>query len=136
MATAPVVIPGALTQLASGVALNAATTALQVVYTAPNGLKCQPLFVVFYDASTAVNAATTVSAGNSAVSTTTYLNASAVLQSMLTTTGAIVLPVYGSSVAAAVAKQAGSNTFTVTFGGTLTSNGTVKCDVIGQLGAI
>jgi hypothetical protein len=93
------------------------------------------MFVIFSDASATVNAATTVSVGN-AVATTTYLNASAVLQSMLTTTGAIHLPTYGSSVATAVKRMAGGDNFTATFGGTLTSNGTVQCTVLGFLAAV
>lgn len=135
MASAPVVIPYALTQLAEGVALDATLTTAQTVYTVPNGMKAIPMFVAFREASATVNAATTVSVGNTA-SATAYLNASSVLQSMLTTTGAILNPTYGSSVGTAKAVQLQGSNFTVTFAGTLTSNGQVKCDVLGYLTAI
>lgn len=130
MATAPVVIPYALTQLAEGVTLDAALTTAQTVFTSQNGTKCVPMFLVFRDASATVNAATTVSAGNTG-SATAYLNASALVQSMLTTTGPIFQPTYGSSVATAKAYLAQNEAVTVTFGGTQTSNGKVKCDVLG-----
>lgn len=135
MASAPVVIPYALTQLAEGVALDATLTTAQTVYTVPNGMKAVPMFVVFREASATVNAATTVSVGTTA-SATAYLNASTILQSMLTTTGAILSPTYGSSVGTAKAVQPQGSNFTVTFGGTLTSNGQLKCDVLGYLTAI
>ncbi len=137
MANAQVVIPGALTQLATAVALDATLTTAQTVYTVPAGMRAVPLFFIFRDAgttSTPINAACTVSVGNTA-SATAYLSASGVLQSMLTTTGAIVTPAYGSSVGTAKALQPSLSNFTVTFGGTQTSNGTVKCDVIGYLTA-
>lgn len=132
MSTAPVVIPGALTQLATGVTLNAATTTAQTLFTAPNGLKCIPLFLVFRDCSATMNAATTTSAGNS-TSATAYLNASTLLQSMATTTGPVVQPMYGSTVGTATAYLTGGSNVTVTFGGTTTSNGYVKADVLGFL---
>ena len=130
MASAPIVIPYAMTQLAEGVSLDATLTTAQTVFTAQNGTKCVPLFVMFRDASATVNAATTVSVGNTA-SATAYLNASALLQSMLTTTGVIVQPLYGSSVGTAKAYMPGGSNFTATFAGTLTSNGVVKVDVWG-----
>lgn len=132
MATAPVVIPGALTLLASSVTLDATLTTAQTVFTSPIGEKALPLFAVFRDAGAAVNAATTVSVGNAA-SATAYLNASTLLQSMATTTGPVVQPLYGSSVGTAVASMKANTAFTVTFGGTLTSNGAVRCDVYGFL---
>jgi hypothetical protein len=132
MANAPVVVPYALTQLATGVTLDATLTTAQTVFTVGNAEKCVPQFIVFRDASATVNAATTVSIGNSN-SATAYYNASTALQSMLTSTGAIVLPLYGSSVATAVAYLTGTQNFTATFGGTLTSNGKVKVDVLGYL---
>lgn len=132
MATAPVVIPGALTLLASSVSLDATLTTAQTVFSSPIGEKALPLFIVFRDAGATVNAATTVSLGN-ASSATAYLNASSLLQSMLTTTGAIVQPLYGSSVATAKAPMAQNSAFTATFAGTLTSNGAVRCDVYGFL---
>lgn len=132
MAQAPVVIPGALVQLASGVVLDATLTTNQTVFTAPNGLRTNPQFVVFHDVTAAMNAATTLSVGN-AVATTTYYNASAALQSMLTTTGAIQLPLYGSSVGTAVKRMNSGDAFTVTFGGTQTSNGKIQCDVLGYV---
>lgn len=135
MASAPVVIPHALTLLAEGVALDATLTTAQTVYTVPNGLKAVPLFFAFRETSATVNAATTISVGNTA-SATAYLSASGVLQSMLTSTGAILTPAYGSSVASAKALQTQGSNFTVTFGGTLTSNGQLKCDVLGYLTAV
>lgn len=133
--TAPVVIPYALTQLATGVVLDGTSTSAQTVMTVPAGMKCVPMFLVFREASATVNAAATVSVGNSS-SATAYLNASALLQSMLTTTGAIVQPLYGSSVATAKAVLLSSQVLNVTFGGTLTSNGQLKADVLGYLTAI
>lgn len=130
MASAPVVIPGALTELATGVVLDATATTAQTVLTTQNGTKCMPMFIVFRDASAAVNAATTISVGNTS-SATAYLSGSALLASMATTTGPVFQPLYGSSVATAKAYLAGNNTVTVTFGGTLTSNGSVKVDVLG-----
>lgn len=135
MANAPVVIPYALTELATGFSLNAATTAAQTVFTCPVGMKAIPMFLVFRDAAATVNAATTVSAGNTA-SSTAYLSSSALLQSMATTTGPVFQPTYGSSVGSAVAYMQGGSNFTVTFGGTLTSNSNLHCDVLGYLTAV
>lgn len=132
MAQAPVVIPGAIVQLASAVTLDATLTTAQTVFTAAQGLRTSPQFIVFHDASATVNAAATVSVGN-AVSATAYLNASTVLQSMLTSTGAVELPLYGSSVATAVKRMNSLDNFTVTFGGTLTSNGKILVDVLGYV---
>lgn len=134
MANAPIIIPGALTELATAVSLDATATTAQTVFTCPIGMKAVPLFFVFRDTSATVNAATTVSVGNTA-SATAYLNASASLQSMLTTTGPIIFPAYGSSVGTAKAYIPALSNFTVTFAGTLTSNGTVKIDVLGYLTA-
>lgn len=140
MASAPVVIPYAMTQLAEGVSLDATLTTAQTVLTVPNGTKCFPMFIVFRDQNGAaaggqINAATTVSAGTTA-SATAYLNASTLLQNMLTTTGPIFQPLYGSSVATAKAYIPGGAVLSVTFGGTLTSNGAVKADVLGYLSFI
>lgn len=135
MANAPVVIPYALTELATGVVLDATLTTAQTVFTAPVGMKCVPMYLVFRDTAATVNAATTVSAGNTA-GATTYLNASSLLQSMLTTTGPIFQPTFGSSVGTAKAYMQGASNFTVTFGGTQTSNGSLKVDVLGYLTAI
>lgn len=132
MATAPVVIPYALTQLAEGVSLDATLTTAQTIFTVPNGAKAEALFIVFRDASATVNAATTLSLGTSA-SATVYLNASTLLQSMLTSTGPIVQPLYGSSVATAKAYIPGNSVMNATFAGTLTSNGVVKVDVLGYI---
>lgn len=132
MATAPVVIPFALTQLATNVALDATLTTAQTVFTSPLSEKVFPQFIVFRDVSASMNAATTVTV---AAGSTTYLSASAVLQSMLTTTGPIWQPLYGSSVATAKGYIPGNTTFTVTFAGTLTSNGVVKADVFGYMSA-
>lgn len=135
MANAPVVIPYALTELATGFVLNASVTTAQTVFTCPVGMKAFPMFLVFRDAAAAINAATTTSAGNSA-SATAYLNASALIENMLTSTGPIFQPVYGSSVGSAVAYMQGASNFTITFGGTLTSNTNLKVDVLGYLTAI
>ena len=132
MATSPVVIPGAFTQLATGVTLDATLTTAQTVLTVPNGLRALPMWIVFRDASTAVNAATTVSVGTGS-SATQYLNGSSLLQSMATTTGAVVQPLFGSTVGTAQALLTPTQTVTVTFGGTLTSNGKVRVDVVGYL---
>lgn len=132
MATSPVVIPGAFTQLATGVTLDATLTTAQTVLTVPNGLRALPMWIVFRDASATVNAATTTSVGTGS-SATQYLNASSLLQSMLTTTGAVVQPLFGSTVGTAQALLTPAQTVTVTFGGTLTSNGKVRVDVIGYL---
>lgn len=132
MATAPLVIPYALTQLATDVELDATLSTAQTVFTAPNGAKAVPTMLVFRNASAAVNAATTVSAGTSA-SATAYLNAADLLQNMLTTTGYIQTPLYGSSVATAKAPIPGGSSMTITFGGTLTNNGKLYCDVLGYV---
>lgn len=132
MASSPVVIPGALTQLATGVTLDATVTTAQTVFTAPSGLKAFPMFLVFRDTSATVNAATTISAGVTGAATR-YLNASSVLQSMLTTTGPVFVPVYGSTVGTAVAYVQPNTNVTVTFGGTLTSNGQMRIDVLGYI---
>lgn len=135
MAQAPVIIPGAVVQLASGVVLDATLTTAQTVFTGPNGLKCIPYFVTFRDASATVNAAATVGMGQSSTATggssTQYLSASTVLQSMLTSTGPVVVPLYGSSVGTAKPLVPQGSNVQVTFAGTLTSNGFVKCDVYG-----
>ncbi len=129
---APVVIPYAMTQLAEGVVLNASVTTVQTILTCPAGAKVIPMFIVFRDASAAMNAATTVTVGTS-VTATQYLNASALLQSMLTTTGAVFSPLYGTSVATAQPELTGTATVQASFGGTLTSNGVLKCDVLGYI---
>lgn len=132
MATAPVVIPYALTQLAEGVALDGTSTSAQTLFTVPDGARCVPMFVIFRDASASVNAGTTLSLGTGSTATY-YVNASALLASMATTTGAVVQPVYGSSVATAKLPLQGGETVTATFAGTLTSNGAVKADVFGAI---
>ncbi len=135
MATAPVVIPYALTQLAEGVALDGTSTAAQTIFTVPTGTQCIPMFLVIRNVAAAVNAATTLSVGTTA-SATAYLNASSLIQSMLTTTGAIVQPLYGSSVATAKARVPGASVVNATLAGTLTSNGAIMVDVLGYLSFI
>lgn len=132
MATSPLVIPGAFTQLATGVTLDATLTTAQSVFTVPVGLKAIPMWIVFRDAGATVNAATTVSVGVTGAATQ-YLNASTLLQSMLTTTGPVIQPLFGSTVGTAKAYMTQSSDLTVTFGGTLTSNDKLRVDVVGYI---
>ncbi len=136
MATAPVVIPYAMTQLAEGVTLDLSLTTAQNVFQVPSGMKAVPLFLVFRDASAALTGLT-VSAGLVTTSTsngTTYLSSNGFLGTMVTTTGPVFQPTYGTSVAAAVAYGTQLQYFNVT--ATATVSAKVKVDVLGYLTAI
>lgn len=133
MATAPVVIPYALTQLAEGVTLDCSLTTAQSIFQVPNGAKAVPMFLVFRDASAALTGLT-LSAGLSttaASTVTTYLNANAFLGTMATTTGPVFQPVYGTSVANAVAYANQGQYLNVT--ATATVSAKVKVDVLGYI---
>lgn len=133
MATAPVVIPYAMTQLAEGVLLDCSLTTAQQVLQVPNGAKVVPMFLVFRDASAALTGLT-LSAGLSttaASTVTTYLNASNVLNAMVTTTGPVFQPLYGTSVANAVPYAQAAQYLNVT--ATATVSAKLKVDVLGYI---
>lgn len=136
MATAPVVVPGAQTLLAQSVVLDATLTTSQTVFTVPAGMRAVVTGVVFRDASAAVNAATTWSAGFDASSVNVFPTGRTTIQSMAATTAQYSFNAVGAiaSTTSPLQGQATTN-FSVKFGGTLTSNGTVKCDVLGYLEA-
>ncbi len=135
MANVPVVIPYAMTQLATAVVLDGTITTAQTIFTVPNGEKVIPMWIVFRDGSSTNGAAGTVSLGTTA-SATAYLNTSTVLASFLTTTGPVVLPLYGSTVPTAVAYIPALSVLTIKFPTVLTTTGTIKVDVLGYVTAI
>lgn len=129
MASAPVVIPQAQTILADGVTLDATLTTAQTVFTVPNGMKCVISAVVFRDATASVNAATTFSVGVNGTANN-VVSASTAAQSMAA--GNAVRGVATLTSTSTAYGTSGQNC-TLTFAGTLTSNGFVKCDVLGYL---
>lgn len=120
-----------MVRLAANVVLDATSTSAQSLLTPPPGMKVVITQILFRDASASINAATTVSIGANGTSTA-LASASTVLQSMAA--GNAVRAVVTQGTSSQVYALPG-NDVTVTFGGTLTSNGSVKCDVIGYLTA-
>ena len=136
MATSPVVVPGALTQLVTGFVADATLTTAQVLFTVPNGMRAVVTAVVQRNASAAVNAATTWSAGFDASAVNVFPAGQTTAQSLQASAQ------YSFTQAPAIASTTspfvgqGGQSLSLKYAGTLTSNGKVVVDVIGYLEAL
>jgi hypothetical protein len=136
MATAPVVIPYAVTQLVTGFVADATLTTAQALFTAPNGCRAVVTAVVQRNASAAVNALTTWSAGFDAAAVNVYPAGQTTAQGLQASAqySFTQAPAITSTTSPFVGQSA--QTFSLKYAGTQTGNGKVVVDVLGYIEAL